>query len=91
MDKAGFVGFIPVRFARNGGIARLLERLVRNEQRGKLQRARAALEKRIHVDGETWPDREAKLFLVTKVENQERIILRFSLEDARICASSTAR
>jgi hypothetical protein len=35
-----------------------------------------------------WPEREAKLLLVTKIENQERIILRLSSEDARICAAA---
>ena len=37
-----------------------------------------------------WPEREAKLLLATKIENQERIILRILSEDARICASAAA-
>jgi hypothetical protein len=36
------------------------------------------------------PEREAKLLLVAKIENQERIILRISSQDARICASAAA-
>lgn len=37
-----------------------------------------------------WPEREGKLLLGTKIENQERMILRLSSEDARICASVAA-
>jgi hypothetical protein len=37
-----------------------------------------------------WPEREAKLLLGAKIENQERIMLRFSSENARICASLAA-
>jgi len=37
-----------------------------------------------------WPERKAKLALVTKIENQERIILRISSQDARIYASAAA-
>jgi len=37
-----------------------------------------------------WFEHKAKLFLVAKVENQERILLRFSSADARICASAAA-
>jgi len=37
-----------------------------------------------------WPERKAKLALVTKIENQERIILRISSQDARIYAAAAA-
>jgi hypothetical protein len=36
------------------------------------------------------PEREAKLLLVTKIENKERIVLRISSHDARIYASAAA-
>jgi len=37
-----------------------------------------------------WPEREAKLVLVTEIENQKRIILRISSQDARIYAPAAA-
>ena len=36
------------------------------------------------------PEREAKLLLVTKIENKERIVLRISSHDACIYASAAA-
>jgi hypothetical protein len=37
---------------------------------------------------EKWPERDAKLVLITKIENEERIILRVSSQDAGIYASA---
>jgi len=37
-----------------------------------------------------WPEREAKLLLGTNIENEKRMILRLSSEDASIYASVAA-
>jgi len=39
---------------------------------------------------EKWPERDAKLVLITKIENEERIILRVSSQDARFYVSAAA-